>query len=184
MGRSVPVALVISFAFACGGTSPPAETAPAAEPPAPAPEPESATAEPVARSDGDGRIRRTELEPILDAGLGRFLQGVETEPALESGRFVGFRVLSLYPNDERVSGAGIAPGDVIVRVNGQPIERPEQALRVWNGLRVASHLWIEYRRGDEERELRFEIVEDGQGSAQPSAVQPGGVRAGGAGAGP
>ena len=117
-----------------------------------------ASAPPV-RPDTDGQIARAELEPVLEAGLGRVLQGVETEPATENGRFVGFRLVSLYPEDERMQSTGLEPGDVITSVNGQPIERPEQALRVWNGLRVASELLIEYRRDGESRELRFEIVD-------------------------
>jgi hypothetical protein len=32
-------------------------------------------------------------------------------------------------------------------------------MAVWNSLRVASELWIEYLRGDERRELRFPIVD-------------------------
>jgi type II secretory pathway component PulC len=46
-----------------------------------------------------------------------------------------------------------------VRVNGQPIERPEQAVRVWNSLHVASELMIEYLREGESRHVRFEIVD-------------------------
>ncbi|MEM9192913.1 MAG: hypothetical protein AAGF12_27305 [Myxococcota bacterium] len=106
-----------------------------------------------------GEIGRSDLTVVLDAGLGRFLQGVETEPHVDGGRFVGFRVLSFYPEEPRFEGLDLEPGDVIRRVNGQSIERPEQALRVWNGLRVASELLIEYQRGEEERELRFEIVD-------------------------
>ncbi len=158
MRRTNLVFLVISLACGCGGASAPSETARAPERPAPA-EPAPAAAEAAPSHAADGRIRRADLEPVLEAGLGRFLQGVETEPALEDGRFVGFRLVSLYPEDERLSGIDLKPGDVIVRVNGQPIERPEQALRVWNGLRVASELFIEVRRGDEDRELRFEIVD-------------------------
>lgn len=114
---------------------------------------------PPAAPTRSGEIARAELLPILDAGLGRFLQGVETEPDLRDGRFVGFRLARLYPADPRFRSLDLGPGDTIVRVNGQPVERPEQALRVWNSLRVASELWIEYLREGEPRELRFAIVD-------------------------
>ena len=104
-------------------------------------------------------IDRADLLVVLDAGVGRFLQGVETEPVLEEGRFVGFRLVSLYPQDERMARIDLRPGDVVLRVNAMPIERPEQLLRVWDGLRVASDLFIEYQRGGERRELRFRIVD-------------------------
>ena len=91
----------------------------------------------------------------------RFLGRVATEPAREDGAFVGFRVVSIedaltVPDTE---GLGVRPGDVVVRVNGQAIERPEQALAVWEGLRVASTLAIEYLRAGERREARFAIVD-------------------------
>jgi len=106
-----------------------------------------------------GEITRAALLPVLDGGLGRFLQGVETEPELEDGRFVGFRIARLYPEDPRFRAIDLGPGDTILKVNGQSVERPEQALSVWNGLRVASELWIEYSREGELRELRFAIVD-------------------------
>lgn len=106
-----------------------------------------------------GEISRTSLTPVLEAGLGRFLQGVETDPDLQDGQFVGFRIGRLYPEDERFRAIDLGPGDTIVRVNGQSVERPEQALSVWNSLRVASELWIEYLRDGQPRELRFAIVD-------------------------
>jgi S1-C subfamily serine protease len=133
----------------CGGSdavrrpSPVARAAPVEAPPA----------------EPSGLIARAELALVLEGGLGRFLQGVETEPALDDGRFVGFRLISLYPDDPRFRDLDLEPGDVIVRVNGESIERPEQAVAVWNSLRVASELWIEYLRGRERRELRFPIVD-------------------------
>jgi hypothetical protein len=128
------LALLLALAACGGSTSSPASTANAPEP-------------------------RAELLPILDAGFGRFLQGVITEPHLEGETFVGFRLTSLYPDDPRFASLDLQPGDTVVRVNASPIERPEQALAVWNGLRVASELVVEYRRGDETRELRFAIVD-------------------------
>lgn len=109
---------------------------------------------------GRTELARSELLAVLDAGLGRFLGRVGTEPARDGEAFVGFRVVSL---DDALRAAdadgGVREGDVIVRVNGQPIERPEQALAVWEGLRVASTVAIEYLRAGERREVRFAIVD-------------------------
>jgi S1-C subfamily serine protease len=152
---------VLLLLFACGAKEqPPAEPASRATAGATSgAEAEAAEPPPETAIGGSGQIDRGMLGAVLEAGLGRFLQGVETEPALADGRFVGFRLLSLYPDDPRMANVGLERGDVITRVNGQPIERPEQALRVWDGLRVASELVIEYRRGEAEHELRFAIVD-------------------------
>jgi S1-C subfamily serine protease len=147
--RSIAVIAMILLTWSCAGSSPAPESPPPAE----------AAPEPPPAPRVQGQIDRAELEVILDAGLGRFLQGVETEPHVVDGRFVGFRLVSLWPRDPRFQGLALGPGDVVVRVNGQPIERPEQALQVWNGLRVASALFIEYLRDGEPRELRFAIVD-------------------------
>lgn len=153
--RIIAIAAVIALLDACGGGS--AETTPArtAETPPAEPVPEEPPPPPAV----EGEIARSALNVVLEAGLGRFLQGVITEPELAEGRFVGFRLVSLYPDDERMQSVDLVPGDVITSVNGQPIERPEQALRVWSSLRVASELLVDYRREGEERQLRFAIVD-------------------------
>lgn len=154
MGRSAwfVCLLVVS---ACGSD-------PGLEPPA-ASETQTAGAEQPAEAPVErvvaGEIARADLVPILDAGFGRFLQGVDTEPHLDEGAFVGFRLRSLYPADERFQRVDLTSGDTIIAVNGQSIERPEHALRVWNSLRVASELMVEYLRDGERREIRFAIVD-------------------------
>ncbi len=142
--------LVLSIALAaCGGAPPPARTS--SEVTAEADEPAPA---PPAR---EGVIARAALDPLLDAGLGRFLQRVSTEPHLDAGRFVGFRITEL--RGELFAGVDLRPGDTLVRVNGMPIERPEQALAAWNALRVASELTLDVLRDGQPRQLRFAIEE-------------------------
>ncbi|AKF09461.1 hypothetical protein DB32_006610 [Sandaracinus amylolyticus] len=131
-----------------------------APPPAPAhAEQEAIAGAPRAMPEaGASVIRRAMLDEVLEAGLGQFLQRIGTEPDLRDGRFVGFRVVEL--RDEALfAGLDLAPGDTIVQVNGQGIERPEHAYTVWTGLRVASELTIVVLRGEERRELRFPIVD-------------------------
>jgi hypothetical protein len=72
-----------------------------------------------------GVIDRAGLVLIIDAGLGRLFQRVKVAAELDGGKFVGFRIVSI---DQAWAAAPLSPGDVIRRVNGQPIERPEQAM--------------------------------------------------------
>lgn len=106
-----------------------------------------------------GVIVRSELVPVLEGGLGRFLQNVETEPTFYQGSFVGFRIVSFFPGDLDYASLDLRPGDIVTHVNGRSIERPEQAIAVWEALRTASDLVVLYRRGDEELALRFRIVD-------------------------
>ena len=106
-----------------------------------------------------GSIARQDLVPVLDRGLGRFLQNVETEAAFHKGAFVGFRILSLFPGEPAYASLDLRPGDTVTAVNGKPIERPEQAAAVWEELRTASNLVVSYRRDAERYALRFAIVD-------------------------
>ena len=107
-----------------------------------------------------GAISRDELLPVLDGGLGRFLQNVKTEPAFHKGSFVGFRIVSLFPGEPAFASLDLRAGDTVTRINGKPIERPEQAVAVWETLRTASNLVVEYQRGGEKHALRFTIVDE------------------------
>lgn len=114
---------------------------------------------PQAERHRDGQIDRPTLMAVLDKGLGRFLQGVSTEPEMKKGKFVGFRIVEIYPEDAIFQQASPNVGDVVTQINGQPIGRPEQALKVWESLRVASELRIDYLREGKPREARYQIVD-------------------------
>jgi S1-C subfamily serine protease len=103
---------------------------------------------------------------ILDAGLGRFLQRVEVEPELESGSFVGFRIVELRPLDWW-QGVDLAVGDVVTQVNGMPVEQPTEAHAAFESLRSASHVKVSYTRAGEARELAYSIVD--RTAAAPAA---------------
>jgi hypothetical protein len=120
--------------------------------------PESRLDEPYPRVS-TGVISRDELLPVLDGGLGRFLQNVETEPAYHRGAFVGFRIVSLFPGEPAFASLDLRPGDTVTRINGKSIERPEQAVAVWEELRTASDLVVDYRRDGERLALHFAIVD-------------------------
>lgn len=148
MRRSVVLAS-ISFALAaCGGAPAPAPVV-ATAPPPPPPTVVEVTA-PV--------IQRAALDEVLDAGLGAFLGRVTTSPSLDNGRFVGFRVVELRDRS-LFDGVDLQPGDVVVSVNGQAIERPEQAFAAWTGLRVASEIAVALVRDGTRRDLRIPIVD-------------------------
>jgi type II secretory pathway component PulC len=149
--RLGPLALAALTVAGCGA-APPRATAASAEPAPASAEPAVEAPTPIHR---EGVIPRAELDTVLAGGLGRFLQGVATEPHLEEGRFVGFRLTALQA--PYFAGLDLRAGDTVLTVNGLPIERPEQALAAWDGLRVASELTLEYLRSGERQQLRFAI---------------------------
>ena len=145
----------ILLTSACAGHAPEPAAFPATSPALAEAPPQVTYTSPVVQ----GEIPRDALVGVLELGLGSFLRGVATEPHLVDGEFVGFRLVALYPDDARFAQLDLQPGDVVTRINGQRIERPEQAFEIWSGLRVSSELLVEYLKEGEPRRLRFAIVD-------------------------
>jgi type II secretory pathway component PulC len=140
----------------CGGATPaPSEPAPGASAKPAAP---SAVVAPPA---SDHRLKRSAVHAAIAQGLGAFLQHVDLDdaPVRVGGRFRGFRIAALR-DAAFWSGIDLKPGDVVTRVNGFPIERPEQAQTAFESLEVASELRVSYERDGEPRELVYPIVDD------------------------
>jgi hypothetical protein len=160
--------LVLSTACSTQATHVPPASAPPNAPPeagAPAESPTPGPGLPVAdagaavlRSDGEGEylgvIDRAGLTAIVEQGLGRLLGRLQLSPELEGKRFRGFRVAALDP---QWSGSGVLTGDIITRLNGQPIERPEQAMVAFDSLRVASEVAVEIVRDGKPLRLRYRV---------------------------
>ena len=104
-------------------------------------------------------IPRALLRAELTRGIGRFLQNVKTEAVLSHGHFVGWRLLSLFPKRPDVHVQGIQTGDVLVRVNGVSIERPEDFKSVWDSLETAKELVLEIEREGQPSALHYTIVD-------------------------
>jgi hypothetical protein len=165
MARRVACRRAIAFpaclgliVMGCGGARPEIE----------APRDRTAWPEPTGSSEGpvvpppSAGLRRTEVRRILDGGLGAFLQRVELsgQPALRNGRFYGFRIAGLQGDPSFWRGVDLRPGDVVTRVNGFAIEHPEEMLRAFDSLAVASELRVDYERAGVERVLRYPILDE------------------------
>ncbi len=132
---------------------------PAADGPPPRTGPVARPADQGPTDGGAGKLRRSQLRSIVGQGLGAFLQNVSLDdrPVFLGGKFHGFRITQLRGE---LASSSLRPGDVVTRVNGMPIERPEHALEAFRSLEVASELRIAYERDGEARELTYAIVED------------------------
>ncbi len=149
--RRASFALLATYLVACGPsypeseypTAPPAGVAPSADDYAPAP---------------PGALWRRDVDEVVDAGLGKFLQRAELRAQLHEGTFVGFRVLELRP-PAWWQGVDLLPGDVVTQVNGMPIEQPTEAHAAFESLRKADKLVVSYLRDGAPRELSYSIIQ-------------------------
>jgi len=104
-----------------------------------------------------GEIPRAALQAELAKGIGRFLQQVRVQPVVSRGRFMGWRLASIFPNRADVQVQALRPGDIVLRANGQAIERPEELVVLWGTLATADQIVLEIQRGNETTTVRYAI---------------------------
>lgn len=114
---------------------------------------------PVAPPKGErtGTIDRAHLIAVLDQGPGMFLRQVEVTASMRGDRFVGWQLVQFLGGAGPLSGVDLAPGDVLLAVNGQAISRPDQLQTLWDGLRTANEVTAQLWRGDGKFELTYQI---------------------------
>ncbi len=142
--RQFSLVLLLSLPACAHGAPPPVEA------------PVETASSPVAT---EAFVTRAELHALLDAGLGRYLQNLETEPVLENGEFRGFRLRRIAITGPNAGLVDLRPGDVVQSLNGRSIDRPEHALEAWESLREASEIVVSLVRDGERRVVRVPIVE-------------------------
>lgn len=94
---------------------------------------------------------------VLSGGLGAFLARLEVQPLVNAGKFRGWRIVKFRSGDPLWQNTELAPGDVVTRINGASVERPEQAFAVFQDLAVAPQLRVEYERAGTRRDLVYAI---------------------------
>jgi S1-C subfamily serine protease len=104
-----------------------------------------------------GTIARAHLVAVLDAGPGTFLRQLEVAPRLSGDRFVGWQLVQLLDRQGPLHDVDLAPGDVLLAINGKPLSRPEQLQVVWDSLRTANEVTARMWRGDQKLDLHFTI---------------------------
>ena len=104
-----------------------------------------------------GTIARAHLVAVLDAGPGTFLRQLEVAPHMAGDRFVGWRLVQLLDRTGPLHDVDLAPGDVLLAINGTPVSRPEQLQALWDSLRTANDVTAKLWRGSQALELHFTI---------------------------
>lgn len=125
--------------------------------PASAPEDQRRPVAPPGKGLRAGTIARAQLVAVLDAGPGNLLRQLEVAPHMSGDRFVGWQLVQLLDGSAWLHDVDVAPGDVLLAINGQLLARPEQLQTVWDSLRTANEIHAQMWRGDQKLELRFKI---------------------------
>lgn len=104
-----------------------------------------------------GTIPRWRMQAELNRGIGRFLREVHVHRVLSHGHFVGWKLLSLFASRAEVRVQGVKTGDVLLRVNGASVERPEAFKAVWDGLRSADEITLDIERAGQPTRVHYKI---------------------------
>lgn len=133
--------------------------APAPEPVAqePAPAPAPMAVDPFDDLLPAGHIAAEVLARFIAAGPQHLLRSLETEPARQGGRLVGFRIVALAPEAAFLRRAQLLPGDIITSVNGSTLLTPDEFMKVWSGLPSTAAIELSLLRGTETISRRWTI---------------------------
>jgi type II secretory pathway component PulC len=168
--RTVLLALVVATTTACAPKAPDAPRtldddldrsgagAPASQSLAEAPVPTEQRPTAPARSGArTGTIDRTHLLAALDKGPAEFLHQFEVTARMDGERFIGWQLVQVLDTTGALGGVDVAPGDVLLAVNGRPLVDPNQLMELWDSLRTANEVVAQMWRGRDKLELRFAI---------------------------
>lgn len=168
MARRTPFLLALPFAASLALGCAEHDAAPPQTPakkPAPPAAPSAAAEAPAT---APGHLSRAEVERVLRQGPPWLLRRVVPEEVIRGGKFVGWRLLSLPPD----WNVDLKNGDVVTKVNGLSIERPDDLWAAWMQLQSAVELRIAYERDGQPREIVMPIDGPSTAGAANSEVDP------------
>lgn len=117
--------------------------------------PTEVPATPITRT---GTVERSALVAVLDAGPSAFLRNIDVRERLEGERFIGWELVSVAPSASALRSVDLAPGDLLLAVNGRGLPRPDALFALWGELRTAEEIVVQLDRAGTPVELRFEVV--------------------------
>jgi hypothetical protein len=176
MGRSILIMLLAVVGCATDPGPPPPELGDeitGAPPPAPrprAPTFSGGTSDPSPGSEAriqeqvrpDDTIFRDELVRATNNGSAAYLlRALQLEVYRPNGRFIGWRIGSTWPEDPSLctQRCDLQEGDIILTVNGRPVERPEQLSALLENLATMERLEIQMIRDGTLRKRSFTVAE-------------------------
>lgn len=115
----------------------------------------------MSASTGSGRhedvitVGRSDITDSL-GNINKLLTQVRIRPHVRNGKPDGF-ILSYISSDSIFSRLGLQRGDVIKRLNGQPIKTPEDAFSFYKALESGSTLSLDILRKGKEKTIEYSI---------------------------
>lgn len=131
---------------------------------APAPRQQSPALPPASQTDSEDIRPVAPNRWLIEGGvveqargnLGEVLKSARMEPRLVNGATDGFVIAMLQPGS-LLSQMGFRRGDVVLQVNGMPLDSPEKALQIFQQLREARSLRVHVERQGQPSVFEYEV---------------------------
>jgi general secretion pathway protein C len=113
--------------------------------------PETAFAPPVQTAAPDGQFAAN-LRRIAETNPSMFAEIVRPQPVIANGAQRGYRV---YPgrNRQQFAKLGLEPGDLVLSINGTPLDDPQRGMEIFNTMGSADQVTVTVERAGQMQEL-------------------------------
>ncbi len=109
----------------------------------------------AANTAGRVTLNRHEVQTAL-SDMAAFLRQVRIVPYMKNGKPKGFQLLDIVPGSI-VARVGLKNGDVVEKVNGNPIHSPQEAMKLFTLLQNGRGLTLEIERHGQSRTIAITL---------------------------
>ena len=102
------------------------------------------------------RLDRTWVHSFFQKGPQPFIASIRVYPKRKAGRFIGYEIKQILPHSPLYQGL-IQVGDVILKINHEPIGKPQEVMRVWEIVQQASFIEVDLLRYGKSMTLKWKI---------------------------
>ncbi|HPA62543.1 MAG TPA: hypothetical protein PLH15_08590 [Spirochaetota bacterium] len=99
-------------------------------------------------------ISRAELLSKIQGDMDNMLKGMRAGPYREDGKITGYKIMGLR-SDNMLYELGIRQGDIIMRINGHPIDSTQKLFELWQKLPQEPKALIDIKRGNDTTTLDY-----------------------------
>lgn len=110
--------------------------------------------------EGAGVITESQRKRLLDKGPPYIFQVVQVEPAKQDGEFRGYEIVGAKPEAQEAMSPQLEVGDVITRINGVAIERPEDYMEAWEKFAGGEDVHMDLLRDGDKQEADWVVRAD------------------------
>jgi general secretion pathway protein C len=108
------------------------------------------------KRDGDTTIISKNLFNKYKSNISLIRKNIGVAPVMENNKLKGFRVRYIKKGSD-FEKVGVKSGDIITAINGEEITDLSVPIRFFNNINTISNATITIKRGNEEKELEYEV---------------------------